>query len=174
MIIGALLDLGFDLEELREKLLLLPLDGYKLSAKKCDRSGIQATKFDVHESSEHHHANHGHNHEDHEHHHEDHEHHHADHEHHHTDHEHHHTDHEHHHEDHEHHHRTFADIRNMIESSRLSLWVKEKSIEAFRRLAEAEGKIHGRPTDEVHFHEVGAVDSIVDIVGTMIIMESFR
>ena len=62
----------------------------------------------------------------------------------------------------------------MIEGSHLSLWVKEKSIEAFRRLAEAEGKIHGHPADQVHFHEVGAMDSIVDIVGTMIVMEAFR
>ncbi len=74
---------------------------------------------------------------------------------------------------HEHAHRTFADIRAMIESSGLSPWVKEKSIEAFRRLAEAEGKIHGQPPEKVHFHEVGAVDSIVDIVGAMIAMESF-
>jgi uncharacterized protein (TIGR00299 family) protein len=74
---------------------------------------------------------------------------------------------------HEHAHRTFATIRTMIESSELSPWVKEKSIEAFRRLAEAEGKIHGQPADKVHFHEVGAVDSIVDIVGTMIAIESF-
>ena len=139
MMIGTLLDLGFSFEELREKLLLLPLDGYRLSAKKCDRSGIQATKFNVHEEHEHHHH------------------------------------HQHHHDHHknDHHHRTFADIRAMIEESGLSLWVKEKSIEAFRRLAEAEGKIHGKPADLVHFHEVGAVDSIVDIVGTMIIMESF-
>jgi uncharacterized protein (TIGR00299 family) protein len=61
----------------------------------------------------------------------------------------------------------------MIESSALSPWVKEKSIEAFRKLAEAEGKIHGQPADKVHFHEVGAVDSIVDIVGTMIAIEAF-
>jgi uncharacterized protein (TIGR00299 family) protein len=61
----------------------------------------------------------------------------------------------------------------MIESSGLSPWVKEKSIEAFRRLAEAEGKIHGQSPERVHFHEVGAVDSIIDIVGTMIAMESF-
>jgi uncharacterized protein (TIGR00299 family) protein len=74
---------------------------------------------------------------------------------------------------HEHAHRTFADIRAMIESSALSPWVKEKSIEAFRKLAEAEGKIHGQPADKVHFHEVGAVDSIVDIVGTMIAIEAF-
>ncbi len=74
---------------------------------------------------------------------------------------------------HSHSHRSLADIRQMIESSGLSAWVKEKSVEAFRRLAEAEGKIHGQPPDKVHFHEVGAVDSIIDIVGTMIAMEGF-
>jgi len=74
---------------------------------------------------------------------------------------------------HSHHHRGFTDIREMIESSDLSPWVKEKSVEAFRKLAEAEGKIHGQPLEKVHFHEVGAVDSIVDIVGTMIAVESF-
>jgi uncharacterized protein (TIGR00299 family) protein len=74
---------------------------------------------------------------------------------------------------HTHHHRNFEDIRQMIESSGLSVWVKEKSVEAFRRLAEAEGKVHGQPPEKVHFHEVGAVDSIVDIVGTMIALESF-
>ena len=74
---------------------------------------------------------------------------------------------------HEHAHRSFSDIRAMIESSGLSLWVREKSVEAFRRLAEAEGKVHGQPPEKVHFHEVGAVDSIIDIVGTMIAMESF-
>lgn len=73
---------------------------------------------------------------------------------------------------HAHAHRTFSDIREMIEKSGLSLWVKEKSIEAFRKLAEAEGKIHGHPPEKVHFHEVGAVDSIIDIVGTMIGVES--
>ncbi len=79
-----------------------------------------------------------------------------------------------HHGSHEHSHqphRTFADIRGMIESSSLSPWVKEKSIHCFRRLAEAEGKIHNQPADRVHFHEVGAVDSIVDIVGSMIAAE---
>src|SRR6266508_3450403 len=70
-----------------------------------------------------------------------------------------------------HEHRSFRQIREIISSSGLSGWVKEKSIEAFCKLAEAEGKIHNKPTDDVHFHEVGAVDSIVDIVGTMICME---
>jgi pyridinium-3,5-bisthiocarboxylic acid mononucleotide nickel chelatase len=124
MMIGALLDLGFGFEELKNKLALLPLKGYELSSEKCSRSGIQATKFNVQV-------------------------------------------------DHSHHHRTFADIRKMIESSALSTWVQEKSIAAFRRLAEAEGKVHGQPPDKVHFHEVGAVDSIIDIVGTMIAVESF-
>ena len=124
MMIGALLDLGFGFEELREKLGLISMKGYRISARKCRRSGIEATKFDVETG-------------------------------------------------HEHCHRGFKDIREMIESSGLSQWVKEKSIDAFRRLAEAEGKIHGQPLEKVHFHEVGAVDSIVDIVGSMIAVESF-
>jgi len=72
-----------------------------------------------------------------------------------------------------HSHRSFRNIRDMIGSSPLSQWAKEKSIEAFRRLAEAEGKIHNQPVEEVHFHEVGAIDSIVDIVGSMITLEQF-
>lgn len=124
MMIGALLDLGFSFDELQTKLAALPLKGYKLSARKCVRSGIEATKFDVEIG-------------------------------------------------HSHHHRTFADIRQMIEASSLSTWVREISVAAFQKLAEAEGKIHGQPPDKVHFHEVGAVDSIIDIVGTMIAMESF-
>ena len=124
MMIGAMLDLGFSIESLREKLNRLPLKEYRLSSQKCSRSGIQATKFDVQAG-------------------------------------------------HSHHHRNFGDIRRMIESSGLSAWVREKSIEAFRALAEAEGRIHGQTAEEVHFHEVGAVDSIVDIVGTMIAMEAF-
>ncbi len=75
------------------------------------------------------------------------------------------------HDAHGHHHRSFLDIRAMIESSGLSDWAKQKSIEAFRRLAEAEGRIHNRPPDEVHFHEVGAVDSIIDMVGVIAAIE---
>ena len=74
-----------------------------------------------------------------------------------------------HHDGHEH--RTFADIRLMLEKSTLAQEVKQKSLAIFQNLAEAEGKVHGKPTDEVHFHEVGAVDSIVDIVGTAICLD---
>src|SRR6185436_11007291 len=65
----------------------------------------------------------------------------------------------------------FADIRKLIEGSKLSRWVKDRAIAVFRRVAVAEGKIHGHPPEKVHFHEVGAVDSIVDIVGASVGLE---
>ena len=68
-------------------------------------------------------------------------------------------------------HRHYADIDAMISRSTLSESVKERARRIFRRLAEAEAKVHGVPIEEVHFHEVGAVDSIVDIVGTAICLE---
>jgi hypothetical protein len=77
---------------------------------------------------------------------------------------------------HSHHHkrkpgRTFAEIKRLIERSKLSPWVKKKSVAVFQCIAEAEGKIHGLPPGRVHFHEIGAVDSIVDIVGACIALE---
>ncbi len=65
----------------------------------------------------------------------------------------------------------FAEIKRLISRSALSNWVKTKSVAVFQRIAVAEGKIHGLPPSEVHFHEVGAVDSIVDIVGACIALE---
>jgi uncharacterized protein (TIGR00299 family) protein len=77
----------------------------------------------------------------------------------------HHTDHNH----HGHHHsRNLSDIRRLIEDSDLRGDVKAKSIAVFVKLGEAEARVHGTTIDEVHFHEVGAVDSIVDIVGSVI------
>ena len=75
-------------------------------------------------------------------------------------------------EEDKHHARAFSDIRAIIRASGLSEWVKEKSIQVFESLAVAEGKIHSRPPEDVHFHEVGAVDSIIDIVGAVIGVES--
>ncbi len=62
--------------------------------------------------------------------------------------------------------RTFANIRNIIERGELKAEVKERSLRIFQTLADAEGKIHAKHPDQVHFHEIGAADSIVDIVGT--------
>lgn len=64
--------------------------------------------------------------------------------------------------------RNFIDIRDLIESSGLDAWVRGKSVQIFERLARAEAKVHGSSVEEVHFHEVGALDSIIDIVGSCI------
>ncbi len=75
---------------------------------------------------------------------------------------------------HSHDQRNYAEIKNIIESSSLTEFVKVKSIAIFLKLAEAEGKIHGKPFEEVHFHEVGAIDSIVDIVGAAICIDYLK
>jgi len=157
MFIGALVDLGVDARKLELELTKLKLKGYHLHVSRQQKSAIEGVKFNVHLAHEHEH--------DHEH---NHEHHHHDDEH----------GHEHHHEHGDHHHehphdeqRTFTQIKKLISTSRLSPWVKKKATAVFQRIAEAEGKIHGLPTDKVHFHEVGAVDSLVDIVGACIGLE---
>ena len=139
-----------------------------------------------HDHDHEHHHDHDHDHEhhhdhDHEHHHDhDHEHHHDhDHEHHHDhdhdhDHEHHHDhDHEHHHDhDHDHVHRNIGDIFAIIDQSKISDRAKQTAKDIFRIIAAAESKAHGIAEDQVHFHEVGAVDSIVDIVSAAICLDN--
>lgn len=161
MTVGALLDLGLELERLRAELALLPLHGYTLHAAPRLVHGIRAMKFDVvpdtpgHEAHAHHeHEAHGH--EPHHRHHDPH-HGHAPHGH---------DPHAHQHGAHAH--RAWADIRAMLTGSALAPAVKERALAIFARLAEAEGTVHGVAPDAVAFHEVGAVDSIVDIVGTAI------
>jgi len=154
MFIAALLDLGVDAAKLERELKKLKLDGYYLHIARGQKSSITGVKFDVHLAHDHDHDHdHGHTH-DHE------------------------RAHGHHHHEHEHPHdhghdeqRNFAEIKQLIARSKLSAWVKQKAIAVFQRIAVAEGKIHGLPPGEVHFHEVGAVDSIVDIVGAAIALE---
>jgi len=145
MFIGALIDLGADERQLERELKKLKLDGYHLHVARQQKSGIAGVKFDVHlaDAHEHHH---------------EHEPHHASRF----------THHGHHHHDES---RTFAEIKKLIGRSTLSAWVKKKSVAVFQRVAEAEGKIHSQSPETVHFHEVGAVDSIVDIVGACIALE---
>ncbi len=186
MFIGALLDLGLSFDALERELSKLNLGDFHIHSRRGQKSSIEGVKFDVHaheHGREHHHHDRGEDHDDlhhghEEHHHEtghDHDH---DHDHHHHashDHEHGHQHHENEHdEENDHHHgRTFAEIRKLIQSSTLSPWVKEKAVAVFSRIARAEGKIHGKPADAVHFHEVGAVDSIVDIVGGCVALDLF-
>jgi uncharacterized protein (TIGR00299 family) protein len=147
MFIGAMLDLGVDFRELEGELRKLGLDGYHLHSARKHKSSIEGVKFDVHLEGDHceHGHDHGHAH-----------------------------PHDHGHGGHSHDHgesRDFTAIKKLIRSSTLSDWVKEKALAVFHRVAVAEGKIHGLPPDKVHFHEVGAVDSIVDIVGACICLE---
>lgn len=177
MFIGALLDLGVDFHALEHELEKLGLDEYHLHFRRDSKSAIEGVKFDVHTEHDHDHHDHQHEHQDHGHTHDeshDHHHHHHDHDHDHGHHHHHHEDEEDVDHDHEHEHehgRGFAEIRKLIQASKLSPWVKEKSVAVFTRIARAEGKIHGVPSEEVHFHEVGAIDSIVDIVGACVSLE---
>ncbi len=71
----------------------------------------------------------------------------------------------------QHAHRTFADIRELVEGAGLLQRVASRSVAAFRILAEAEGRVHGLPPEEVTFHEVGALDSILDTVGSCVALE---
>jgi uncharacterized protein (TIGR00299 family) protein len=125
MMLGALLDLGLPLDDLRGALGSLAIDGVSISSERVQRAGVSATKFRVHQpapaaadahSHPHHHLRH---------------------------------------------------IVAAIERSALSRGGKDRAIALFRRLAEAEAAIHDTPLEKVHLHEVGALDSIVDIVGAV-------
>lgn len=167
MTMGALLDAGGDAEALKRDLAKLNLgDAFHLHIQKKLKNGVMSTHVDV--ATDHVHGDHGHEHE-HEHDH-DHEH---DHEH---DHDHDH-DHEHDHDHghtHEHVHRGLSDVTAVIEQSGLEPEVKETAKKIFRTLAEAEAKMHGTTVDEVHFHEVGAIDAIVDVCGAAILLHQLK
>ena len=155
MVIGALLDLGLPIEGLRGALGSLAIDYGGVSAQRVLRAGVSAWKFRVHaeealagHSHSHAHADfppeggsHGHSH-----------------------------PHEHSHS-HSHHgvhsHHSLKEIAGYVGRSALSAEGKARAMDLFNRLAEAEAAIHDMPVEKVHLHEVGAVDSIIDIVGAV-------
>ena len=185
MTVGALLDLGASREKLVRALDSLGVSGYHLHFGRTKKCGIDAYDFDVHLEEEEHHHDHEHSHDEHNHSHDEHDHeHHHDHEHTH-DHEHHH-DHEHTHEHehshdhahththdhmHPHVHRNIHDIFEIIDRLDASDRVKNLARRMFEIVAGAESKAHGIPVSEVHFHEVGAIDSIVDVISAAFCLE---
>jgi uncharacterized protein (TIGR00299 family) protein len=130
MVLGAALDLGLPLGELRRALGSLALEDCDVAFDRVTRGGIAAGKFRV-VTREAHHADH--------------------------------LDH--------HAHRTLADIVRLIERSALSETARSRAATLFRRLAEVEAGVHQISVDAVHLHEVGALDSIVDIVGAVFALE---
>jgi uncharacterized protein (TIGR00299 family) protein len=128
MILGALIDAGLPLGELKRALGSLGVDGWDISADRVVKAGITATKFKVHEHR------HGHHH---------------------------------------HHHHSVAEIKQSIDRSALSDAGKARAKALFDRLAEAEAAVHSMPVERVHLHEVGELDSIIDIVGAVFALEWF-
>ena len=139
MIVGALIDAGVPLDEIRGALGSLSIDEDAVWTERVQRAGIGATKFQVRgedgSQAPHHHAHAGGV------------------------------------ATEAHAHRTLPEIYTLIDGSRLSATGKDRAKALFARLGEVEGTIHGTPVDKVHLHEVGALDSIVDIVSTVHALE---
>jgi len=121
MILGALVDAGLDINELKSELAKLHLDHYDLQAQTVVKKGIGGSQVHV-IIDEHHHG---------------------------------------------HHHRHLADIEAIINASDLEASVKKSGLEVFNRLARAEASVHRTAVDTIHFHEVGAMDAILDVMGAV-------
>ena len=164
MTVAALLDLGADREVLKESLKSLPVGGFRTEITRVKKSGLDACDFSVileqdnhdhdmeylHGSEKSYTGHYEHSHE--------------------VNHEHHHG-HTHSHE-HPHEHRGMKEITEIIQKSEMTVRAKKMAMRVFGILAQAESKAHGVPVEEVHFHEVGAVDSIVDIAAIAICMDN--
>lgn len=186
MVIGALLDAGADFNRLEKELKKLEIEEeYSIQQNKVVKNGITSTKFDVVLNNHPHNHAHSHAEEDNHKHFHSHEHSHT-HTHTHSDedghsHSHSHADedghqHTHHHHDgnHDHSHRSYQDIVTLIKKAGFTDQVETMALKIFKKIGEAEGHIHGLPLETVHFHEVGAVDSIIDIVGAAILMNDLE
>ncbi len=178
MTVAALLDLGTTIDGkneltdgLQTVLKSLGVQGFQTNVSRVKKAGLDCCDFDV--VLDHDHENHDHDMEylyGHNHHHDDHHEHHHD-EHHH-DNNHHDHDHEHHHHHHHHEHRGFYDIKKIIDESSLTDRAKSIATRIFEVIAQAEAKAHGESFENVHFHEVGAVDSIVDVISVAYLIDS--
>lgn len=154
MTVAALLDLGADQEVLMKALKSLPVQGFRVEISRVVKAGLDVRDFNVildqaHENHDHDMEYlHGHSHggED--------------------------SEHGHHHEKaHEHEHRGMPEIRRIIDGAEITDRARTIAVRIFEILAKAEAKAHGVPEDQVHFHEVGAVDSIVDIISAAVCLD---
>jgi pyridinium-3,5-bisthiocarboxylic acid mononucleotide nickel chelatase len=151
MVVGSLIDAGVPLDEIRRALGSLAIAPDVVWTERVTRAGVSATRFCV--QGETHPVDHAHDHES-------------------GHHDHSHVHHHHEHEEVGHHvHRTLSDISRLIEGSALSGAGKDRAKHLFRRLGEAEAAIHGTSLERVHLHEVGALDSIIDIVSAVHALE---
>lgn len=158
MNLGAMVDVGVEFEYLRKMLDKLSVKNeFHLHISRKQKMGIEGTKIDVILNNEHH----KHNHDNYSH------------------------DHSHeakhsnaeshiHHHEHTHEHRNLKSIKKIINDAPYNENIKKLSMDMFMEVAIAEAKIHGKTIDEVHFHEVGAVDSIVDIIGAAICIDYLK
>ena len=162
MLTAALLELTEDRQAFISKMNSLGFPDVTIEAEKTVKCGITGTHLKVTvngleeesgDTADHHHDGHEHHHDhSHDHHHEE--------------------EHEHHHHDHGHHHHTsLTDVRQIINSLDVSDQVRADALAVYALIADAESKVHGRPVGEIHFHEVGTMDAIADVVGVCLLME---
>lgn len=176
MVTAALLDLGADEVVLRKALASLPLDGFSINISRVKKAGLDACDFDVVLDAEHENHDHdmaylyggveecGHTHDVHEHNHDEHDHH-----------RHGHCCHDHaaeHCHDHDHAHRGLAEVLDILNKADLTDRARATAVRIFTILGQAEAKAHGATLETVHFHEVGAVDSIVDITAAAVCLDN--
>ena len=167
MLLASLAELTGDVKACEEKLNSLGIPDVTYNFEKSVKCGIEGTHVRVvalgveEDEHMHEHEHHYHDHEEHEHSHE------HEHEH---DHHHEHT-HEKHTHDHHHHHTHMSDIVNIISGLNVSDKVKQNALAVYGLIAEAESKAHGKPVSDIHFHEVGTMDAVADIVGVCVLLK---
>lgn len=183
MTVAALLDLGADEKVLRDVLDSVPADGFSIAISRVKKAGVDCCDFNVVLDKEHENHDHdmaylhgdetvyvelsGQDHTEHSHAHSDHEH--TENSHDHSDHDH--TEHTHH---HHHEHRGLPEIREIMNHTQMTENARSLALKIFEILAKAEAKAHATDIDHVHFHEVGAIDSIVDIIAVAVCIDNLE
>ncbi len=156
MTVAALLDLTQNEEHLRSVLRTIPIDGFSVEISRVKKVGLDCCDFNVildkeHENHDHDmeylHGNHNHGNHNHG---------------------------DHHHEGHTHEHRGMVEVEDIIHRTQMTENARKVALRIFQIIGEAEAKAHGVPVEQVHFHEVGAVDSIVDVISVAVCLDDLQ